>query len=121
MKIIQISSYQSHVELTAHEITVIQNIFTEIKKDIDHEPEFRTRVAFSYLEAANFISSVKLNYIASFKAMLFLKNIFNEAPNCISANDFEAKIGITPAAATAYLATISAAIKNLANPKNDTE
>ena len=103
MEITIIDDSQANLELTDLEIKTITNIFDIVKKDLDHEPEFQTRVGVSSVEAQQLITSLSNNGIVDLAEITFINNIFNEICNGISIGDFELAIGISKVEAKSYL------------------
>jgi hypothetical protein len=103
MEITVIDDSQANLELTDLEIKIIENIFRAVKKDLDHEPEFHTRVGVYYLEAQQSIASLSNNAIVDLAEVTFINNIFNEICNGIRIDDFDIVIGIPKVEAKSYL------------------
>jgi hypothetical protein len=103
MEITIIDDSQANLELTDLEIKIINNVFNMVKKSLDHEPEFYTRIGIYYAEAQYLITSLSNNGIVDSAEVTFINNIFNEICNGISIDNFEAVIGIPKVEAKSYL------------------
>jgi phenylalanyl-tRNA synthetase alpha subunit len=93
MEITAIDNRQAHIQSRDQEIMTIKKIFSEVKKDLDHEPEFHTRTGIYYSEADEYLSLINNDYNATLEEIIFLNNILNEAQNVIRFEDFNIKIG----------------------------
>lgn len=103
MEITIIDDSQANLELTDLEIKIIENIFSIVKNELDHEPEFQTRVGSYYDEAQQLITSLSNNCIVDLVEVTFINNIFNEICNGIRIDNFDAAIGIPKVEAKSYL------------------
>ena len=103
MEITIIDDSQANLELTDPEIQIIENIFRAVRKDLDYEPEFHTRVGIYYSQAQQLITSLSNNSIVDLAEVTFVNNIFNEICNGISIDNFDAVIGIPKVEAKSYL------------------
>jgi hypothetical protein len=107
MEITIVDDSQANLEFSDLELVVIHNIFTAVKNDLNHEPEFQTRVGFHYLEATQLLTSLSNNCIVDREQVLFLNNILNEVCNGINIKDFDNTIGIPKVEAKSYLRTFN--------------
>jgi hypothetical protein len=103
MEITIVDDSQANLELTDLEIKIIKNIFSVVKNDLNHEPEFQTRVGVYYTEAHQLIASLSNNGIVDLAEVTFINNIFNEICNGIRIDDFDTVIGIPKVEAKSYL------------------
>ena len=103
MEITIIGDGQANLELSDLEISVFHNMLAEVKNDLNHEPEFRTRVGFDYLEAAELIGSLSNNCVVDRVEVTLINQILNEGCNGIRIDDFDTKIGIPKVEAKSYL------------------
>jgi hypothetical protein len=103
MQITIIGDGQANLELTDLEIVVFQNMLLEVKKDLNHEPEFQARVGIDYSEAEELIRSLNSNFIIDLEQVTFIGQILNEGCNGIRIDDFDSKIGIPKVEAKSYL------------------
>ncbi len=103
MEITIIDDSQANLELTDLEIKTIKNIFSVVKNELDHEPEFQNRVSIYYAEAQQLITSLSNNGIVDLVEVTFINNILNEICNGIIIDDFDAVIGIPKVEAKSYL------------------
>ena len=103
MEITIIDDSQANLELTDLEIKLIKNIFSVVKNNLDHEPEFQTRVGNDYAEAQQLITSLSNNGIVDLAEVTFINNIFNEICNGIKIDDFDLVIGMPKVEAKSYL------------------
>ena len=103
MEITIIDDSQANLELTDLEIKLIKNIFSVVKNNLDHEPEFQTRVGIYYAEAQRLITSLSNNGIVDLAEVTFINNIFNEICNGIKIDDFDLVVGISKVEAKSYL------------------
>jgi hypothetical protein len=103
MEITIVDDSQTNLELTDLELVVIHNIFTAVKNELNHEPEFHTRIGFYYLEAAQLLTSLSNNCIVDREQVVFLNNILNEVCNGINIKDFDDTLGIPKVEAKSYL------------------
>jgi hypothetical protein len=103
MEITIIDDSQANLELTDLEIKIIKNIFSVVKNELDHEPEFQTRVDSNYAEAQQSIASLSNNGIVDLAEVTFINNIFNEICNGIRIDDFDSVIGIPKVETKSYL------------------
>ena len=103
MEITIIDESQANLELTDLEIKLIKNIFNVVKNNLDHEPEFQTRVGADYAEAQQLVTSLSNNGIVDLGEVTFINNIFNEICNGIKIDDFDLVIGMPKVEAKSYL------------------
>ena len=103
MEITIIDDSQANLELTDLEIKLIENIFSVVKNNLDHEPEFQTRVGNDYAEAQHLVTSLSNNGIVDLVEVTFINNIFNEICNGIKIDDFDLIIGMPKVEAKSYL------------------
>jgi hypothetical protein len=103
MEVTFIDGSDANIELTDQEITIIDNILSIVKHDLDHEPEFKTRVGVDYTTAQALISSLSNNCIVDFAQVTLINNILNEICNGIIIDDFDGSIGIPKVEAKSYL------------------
>ena len=107
MEITILDDSQANLELTDLEINIIKNIFSVVKNELDHEPEFQTRVGIYYAEAQQSIASLSNNGIVDLAEVTFINNIFNEICNGIRIDNFDIVIGIPKVEAKSYLRTFN--------------
>jgi hypothetical protein len=103
MEITIVDDNQANLEFSDLELVVIHNIFITVKTDLNHEPEFQTRVGFNYSEAEESIRSLSSNCIVDREQVVLLNNILNEACNGINIKDFDGTIGIPKVEVKSYL------------------
>jgi hypothetical protein len=115
MEILPLKNCTASLEINDQEIMIFQKIFIEVKKYLNHEPEFQTRVDIYYAEAEEIMSLMKNSYIISWNEIVFMNNIFNEACNGINIKDFENKIGIPVLEAKLYLKKINTVMNDVYN------
>jgi hypothetical protein len=113
MKITEIGDRQAYIEFSDQEVIMMKKIFIEVKKDLDYEPEFHTRMGIYYLEADKYLSLIQNSYDASVDDLVFLNNILNEAPNVIRLEDFNVKIGASKDEVASYLSVINKFVNSL--------
>ena len=107
MEITIVDDSQANLEFSDLELIVIHNIFTAVKADLNHEPEFHARVGFYYSEAAQLLTSLSSNCIIDREQAALLSNILNEVCNGIKIEDFDTAIGIPKVEAKSYLRLFS--------------
>ena len=103
MEITIVDDSQANFEFSDLELVVIHNLFTTVKDDLNHEPEFQTRVGFSYQEATQLLTSLNNNCIIDREQVVLLNNILNEACNGINIKNFDAIVGIPKVEVKSYL------------------
>jgi hypothetical protein len=103
MEITIVDDSQANLEFSDLELVVIHNIFTTVKNDLNHEPEFHARVGFNYPEAAQLLTSLSNNCIIDREQTILLNNILNEVCNGINIKDFDVVIGIPKVEVKSYL------------------
>ena len=103
MEITIIGDGQANLELSDLEISVFHNMLVAVKNDLNHEPEFQTRVGFNYLEVAELIGSLSNNCIVDTTQVILINQLLNEGCNGISIDNFDTKIGIPKVEAKSYL------------------
>jgi hypothetical protein len=103
MEVTFVDGSEANIELTDQEITIINTILTIVKHDLDHEPEFKTRVGVDYATAQELIGSLSNNCIVDFAQVTLINNILNEVCNGIKIDDFDGSIGIPKVEAKSYL------------------
>jgi hypothetical protein len=113
MKISTVDTDRAIFELSDREIQTIKNIFMEVKKVLNHEPEFQTRVGNYYLEGQKLIAQISNFWIVSLAEVTFVNNILNEACHGIVIQDFDAKIGIPESEAKLYLQAVNKVMNTL--------
>ncbi len=113
MEITIIGDGQANLELTDLEVNIINNIFNAVKTDLNHEPEFQTRVGIYYAEAQQLIASLTNNGVIDLAEVTFINNIFNEICHAIKVNDFETEIGTSKVEAKSYLRTFNKLMNQL--------
>ena len=115
MEITVIGDGQANLELSNLEISVFHNMLVEVKNDLNHEPEFQTRVGVDYAEAAELIRSLNSNCIVDLAQVTLINQILNEGCNGISIDDFDIKIGIPKVEAKSYLRTFNKLMNQLSD------
>ncbi len=103
MEITIIDDSQANLEFSYLELVVIQNIFTTVINDLNHEPEFHARVGFYYAEAQQLLTSLSDNCIIDQEQVILINNILNEVCNGIRVDNFDVVIGIPKVEAKSYL------------------
>jgi maltoporin len=103
MEVTFVDGSEANIELTDQEITTIHNIFTVVKQDLDHEPEFQTRVGVDYTMAQELIESLSNNCIVDRSQVTLINNLFNEVCTGLKIKDFDNSIGIPKVEAKSYL------------------
>jgi hypothetical protein len=104
---------QANLEFSDLELVVIHNLFTTVKSDLNHEPEFQTRVGFNYSEAEELIRLLSSNCIVDLEQVIFICQILNEGCNGIRIDNFDTKIGIPKVEAKSYLRAFSKLVDRL--------
>ena len=115
MEITIIGDGQANLELSDLEISVFHNMLVEVKNDLNHEPEFQTRVGFSYTEAAELIRSLNSNCIVDTAQVILINQILNEGCNGITIDNFDTKIGIPKVEAKSYLRAFNKLMNQLSD------
>ena len=115
MEITIIGDGQANLELSDLEISVFHNMLVEVKNDLNHEPEFRTKVGIDYPEVAELIRSLNSNCIVDLAQVILISQILNEGCNGIRIDDFDAKIGIPKVEAKSYLRAFNKLMNQLSD------
>ena len=113
MEITIIGGGQANLELTDLEVLVFDRMLVEVKNELNHEPEFQTRVGINYSDADELIRSLSSNCIVDLEQVTFICQILNEGCNGIRIDNFDTKIGIPKVEAKSYLRAFSKLVDRL--------
>jgi hypothetical protein len=103
MEVTFIDGSEANIELTDQEIAIIHNVLTIVKNDLNHEPEFQTRVSVNYATAHELMGSLSNNCIVDLAQVTLINNLLNEVCNALKIDDFDSSIGIPKVEAKSYL------------------